>query len=178
MATDALTRWRSPAVARRLGEALSAPDLRRAVATVLEQMGHAAVEPLVAAVVTGDAETRGTAAAVLDKVVGSGPFVERLGSTDPEDRLRATEVLGALGGAEAVEALLGALGDPEVRVRVRAVRLLAASGDPRALRPLKRMLLSDPVPEVAAAAEEALQVLGSLPGRDLGDDIPADDPID
>jgi hypothetical protein len=40
------------------------------------------------------------------------------------------------------------------------------------------MLLSDPVPEVATAAEEALQILGSLPGRDPVDDLPADDATD
>jgi HEAT repeat protein len=174
MATEALTRWRSPAVARLLAEALAAPDLRRGAAAVLERMDQAAVEPLVEMVSGGDPETRAAAAAVLDRIIGPAPFVERLGSTDPEERFRATQVLGAIAGNEAAEAIIGALGDPEVRIRSLAARLLGATGDPRALRPLKRMLLSDPVPEVAAAAEEALQSLGSLPGPDL-DVIPEDD---
>jgi HEAT repeat protein len=175
MATEALTRWRSPAVARRLAQALAAPDLRRAVATVLERMDQAAVEPLVEIIAVGDPETRAAAAAALDKISGPGPFVERLGSTDPEERYRATEVLGAIGGSEAAEALLVALGDPAIRIRSRAARLLGAMNESRAFRPLRRMLLSDPVPEVAAAAEEALQNLGSLPGRDLQEEIPGDD---
>jgi HEAT repeat protein len=138
-------------------------------------MDQAAVEPLVDVIVDGDLETRASAAAVLDKIGGPGPFVERLASTDPEERYRATEVLGAMGGSEAAEALLVTLGDPEVRIRSRAALLLGAMNEARAFRPLRRMLLSDPVPEVAAAAEEALASLGSLPGRDLRDEIPGDD---
>jgi HEAT repeat protein len=67
-----------------------------------------------------------------------------------------------MGGPEGAEALLGVLGDPEVRIRTRAATLLGAMGERRAVRPLKRMLLSDPVPEVAAAAEAALRRLGSV----------------
>ena len=162
MAGDALTRWRSPAVAKRLAAALSAPDLRRSAATVLERMDQAAVEPLTEAVVNGDPDARSAAAEVLERITGTRPFVDRLASTDPDDRYRATEVLGAMGGPEAAEALLGVLSDPEVRIRTRATTLLGAIGERRAIRPLKRMLLSDPVPEVAAAAEAALRRLGSV----------------
>jgi HEAT repeat protein len=153
-------------VARQLAAALSAPDLRRAASEVLERMGQAAVEPLVEVVVTADPDARSQAADVLERLVGARPFVDRLGSTDPDERHRATEVLGSMAVPEAAEALLGALGDPEVRIRSRAATLLGAMGERRAIRPLKRMLLSDPVPEVAAAAEAALRTLGSVTDSD------------
>jgi hypothetical protein len=41
--------------------------------------------------------------------------------------------------------------------------LLGELGDPRASRPLKRVFTTDPVSDVAAAAEQALRRLGELP---------------
>lgn len=56
-------------------------------------------------------------------------FVKRLGSDDPAKRLEAVKSLGATKDKKAVEYLLQATGDPDVRVRAKAVQML---GDMRA----------------------------------------------
>src|SRR5439155_2132679 len=162
MAAEALTRWHSSSVARRLAAALSSADLRRPAGRILEQMGATAVEPLVEVATGPDVEAAAAAGSVLERLTGVDPFVAGLSSLDPAERLRSTSVLGAIGGANAVTGLLAALGDPEVRVRVRAASLLGALGDSPAIRPLRRAFLTDPVGEVAAAAEAALRLLGSV----------------
>jgi HEAT repeat protein len=53
--------------------------------------------------------------------------------------------------------------DPDVRIRAQSVVLLGELGDPRAVKVLKRVFTSDPVSEVATAAEESLRALGALP---------------
>ena len=78
---------------------------------------------------------------------------------DPADRLRAVEVLAALGDDQALEGLTRALSDPVERIRIRAVTLLGQSRDPRAFDAVKRTFLGDPVDEVVAAAEDALKKL-------------------
>ena len=173
-AVEALVRWRSPAVARRLADALSSPDLRRPAGDVLIRMGAVAVEPLTDLVMRSDPDVRAAGGAVLERVAGPGPFLGDLGSTNPDTRFRAVEVLGAMGGRVAVEALMQALSDPEVRVRSRAATVLGSLGDPRSLPALKRMFLSDPVVEVAVSAEAALHALGSPPETER----PSDQGID
>jgi HEAT repeat protein len=162
-AGDALLRWRSPTVARQLVAALASPDLRRPLMDVLQRMGLVTVEPLTEAAVAGDPVVGPMAGTLLRRITGPARFVSELGSTDPRARLRAVEVLGAMRGAEAVDALIGMLGDPEVHIRTRAATLIGSLGDPRAHRALRRTFLSDPVVEVAAAAEAALRSLGTLP---------------
>ena len=56
-------------------------------------------------------------------------FVKRLGSDDPVKRLEAVKSLGASKDAKAVEYLIQALGDPDVRVQAKAIQML---GDLRA----------------------------------------------
>jgi HEAT repeat protein len=169
-AGEALLRWRSPAVARRLASALASADLRRPAGDVLEKMGPAAVDPLIEVVAGPDPLAAAVAGGLLARITGPDRFVADLRSTDPSTRLRAVEVVGAIGGKAASEALLSALSDPDIRVRVRSATLLGSLGDPRSVRPLKRVFLSDPVMEVAAAAESALRALGSPPESD-GDDL-------
>jgi HEAT repeat protein len=158
-----LAGWRSPAVAQRLASALSISDLRRPVGQVLERMGQAAVGPLVQVVMDADRTTAAAAGQILAGITGPRAFVADLASTDPERRRQGVEVLGAMGGGAAVEGLLTVLTDPDVQVRSRAAMLLGELGDPRAARPLKRVFTTDPVSEVAAAAEQALRRLGELP---------------
>jgi HEAT repeat protein len=163
MAAEALTRWHSPAVARQLAVALSAPDLRRPAGDVLVRMSHTAVEPLVEVATGDDVEAAAAAGVLLERIAGVPAFAANLSSVDPEDRLRAVQVLGAMGGSAAAEALLGTLSDPDVRIRARSAALLGAMGELRAVKPLRRMFLSDPVSDVAAAAESALRMLGTVP---------------
>jgi HEAT repeat protein len=163
MVVQILAGWRSPAVAHRLAAALSTPDLRRQVGQVLERMGQAAVGPLIQVVLGTDRATATVAGQVLGRISGPRAFVGDLASTDPERRRQSVEVLGAMGGGAAVEGLLTVLTDPDVQVRSRAAMLLGELGDPRAARPLKRVFTTDPVSDVAAAAEHALRRLGELP---------------
>jgi HEAT repeat protein len=165
-ASDALIRWSSPTVARRLAEVLSSPDLRRPAAELLARMGGAAVEPLLDVLIQGDAELRPTIGQLLSKIAGPDHFLDRLAAMDREKRLRAVEALGAIGGPRAVDGLMRALTDPDQRIRIRAVRHLGEIGDQRALEAVKRTFLGDPVSEVVAAAEEALQRLQPDPRND------------
>jgi HEAT repeat protein len=163
MAAEALTRWRSPAVARQLAACLGLPDLRRPAGDVLVKMGQAAVEPLSRVAAGDDVEAAAAAGALLERLAMASAFAASLSSIDPEARLLAVQVLGAMRGSVAADALLQALSDPDVRIRARAATLLGGMGEPRAVRPLRRMFLSDPVSEVAEAAESALRMLGAVP---------------
>ena len=166
VAGEALARWRSPAVARRLAMALAMPSLRRPAGDVLARMGTAAVDPLVDILLDEeeDGDLSATVGQILRDLVGADLFLERLSNMDADERLRAVEVLGAIGDEPGLDGLIRALSDPVENIRIRAVTLLGDSGSPRALEPLKRTFLSDPVLEVVAAAEEALRRL--QPGGD------------
>src|SRR5437667_450679 len=106
MAAEALARWQSPAVARRLAAALRSPDLRRPAGEVLERMGAIAADALSEVAVGSEPEAATAAGALIDRIVGTDPFVNGLSSIDPEERIRAVQVLGAIGGPAASEALM------------------------------------------------------------------------
>jgi HEAT repeat protein len=159
VASDALIRWSSPAVARRLVEALTSPVLRRPASELLARMGSSAVDPLVNLLRGGHPEIAATVGDTLQRLVGREVFLERLGSMDPAERLGAVEALGAMGGLESIEGLTRALSDPNEEIRVRSLRVLGDLGDPRAAEAVERAVHGDPVPEVVAAAEEALRRL-------------------
>ncbi|MGH2573407.1 MAG: HEAT repeat domain-containing protein [Actinomycetota bacterium] len=179
LASEALATWHSPAVARRLAGALASPDLRKPAGEVLERMGQAAVEPLVEVAIGTDPRAATAAGAVLDRIGGAEFFLSGLSSIDPDERLRAVRVLGAIGGPAASEALLLTLSDPDVRVRVRSAALLGELGAPAAEKALRHVWLTDPVGEVADAAEEALRALGAVPTSDdlrIVEEVPEDLP--
>jgi HEAT repeat protein len=76
-------------------------------------------------------------------------------------RLRAAEILGAIGSEAALDALAGALADPEWMVRRAAVRALGEIPSPR-VPGLLTPLQEDPDPRVRAPA------LRVLAGRGVG----------
>lgn len=159
VAGEALVRWRSPAVARRLAIALQSPSLRRPASEALSRMGTSAVDPLVDILMGDEPELAETVGQLLENLVGPEVFVDRLGSMDASDRLRAVEALGAIGGDRGVDGLIRALSDPVEGIRMRAVALLGDLGHERAFEAVKRSFLGDPVPEVVQAAELALRRL-------------------
>jgi HEAT repeat protein len=159
VASDALIRWSSPAVARRLVEALTSPVLRRPASELLARMGTSAVDPLVNLLRDGHPDIAATVGDTLERLVGREVFLERLGSMDPDERMGAVEALGAMGGLEAIEGLVRALSDPNEDIRIRSLQLLGDLGDPRGIDAVERSAHGDPVPEVAAAAEETLRRL-------------------
>jgi HEAT repeat protein len=158
-AADVLIRWSSPGVARQLVDALRSADLNRAAGDLLSRMGMTAVEPLVEMLLQGSPELTRTVGELLQKITGPDPFLDELASLDPVRRLRAVEALGAMGGPRAVDGLVRALADPDERIRVRGLQHLGRLGDRRAIDDVRRTFASDPVFEVAEAAEEALQRL-------------------
>jgi HEAT repeat protein len=122
-------------------------------------MGPSAVELLIDVLRQGHPEVAGTVGSLLQRIAGLEDFVAQAANVDPERRLRALEAVGAIGGAAATDTLLARLGDPDERVRIRSAQLLGNMGDPRAREALTLVATSDPVPEAATAAREALASL-------------------
>jgi HEAT repeat protein len=160
VASEVLTQWSSPAVAKRLAGVLAVPNLRGAATDLLRKIGPSSQELLIDVLIHGSPEVVPMVGGLLRDIVGVGRLVGRLGSTEADGRLRAVEAIGAIGGPEAVDALVGVLSDPDERIRLRSTQLLAALGDPRGARAIADAVLNDPVPEIVAAAEEALTRLG------------------
>jgi len=142
---------------------LADPD-RDVRATSLHALVSLAVQDAAAislsALGDGDGFVRATAARCLGELreaSAAAPLGERLAS-DPDWHVRrlAAEALAAIGGAEAVAALVLALEDP-----VRSVRLAAVAGagelDPEAaFDVLARIVLDDPDWEVRVQAARAI----------------------
>lgn len=158
-ASEVMTTWSSPAVARRLAGVLANPDLRQQAEDLLTRMGPSATELLVDVALHGDTGVRAVAGQLLSNISGLERFLERLSSVHPDQRLRALEALGVIGGPDAVTGMTRAVSDPDPRVRQRAIELLGSLGDPGAIEAVERAVHGDPVPEVAAAAVEALRRL-------------------
>jgi HEAT repeat protein len=165
VASEVLTQWSSPAVAKRLAGVLAVPNLRDAATDLLRKIGPSSQELLIDVLLHGTPEVAPIVGGLLRDVVGVARLAERLGSTEAEARLRAVEAIGAIGGPEAVDALIGVLSDPDERIRLRSTQLLATLGDPRGADAIVAAVLNDPVPEVVAAAEGALYRLGARSGE-------------
>ncbi|MFB3739174.1 MAG: HEAT repeat domain-containing protein, partial [Candidatus Velamenicoccus archaeovorus] len=163
-ASQVLTEWSSPAVARRLAGVLAVPGLRDPAADLLTRIGPASVELLIDVLRQGNPELSPIVGGLLQRVIGLDELLGRLNAPDPERRLRAVEAVGAVGGPPAVDALVRTLFDPDERIRVRSAQLLGALGDARAAQPIRQAALEDPVPEVVQAATEALSRLGTEDG--------------
>jgi len=165
VASEVLTQWSSPAVAKRLAGVLAVPNLRGAATDLLRKIGPSSQELLIDVLLHGTAEVVPIVGGLLGEVVGVARLAERLGSTEADARLRAVEAIGAIGGPDAVGPLIGVLSDPDERIRLRATQLLATLGDPRGADAIVAAVLNDPVPEVVAAAEGALYRLGARSGE-------------
>lgn len=164
------------------------PFVRSAVVGVLRKFGQAAVEPLIAAPLDGNDETRWRAAAKILGDVGdaraAGPLVDRMRTerspslsgylaralrelpvpTDPS--LRAWHAVAnakweesAAMGALAIEPLLFAARDEDYFVRKAAIHALAQVGDPDSIEGLAAAL-RDEDGDVRAAAARALSKIG------------------
>ena len=160
-------------------------------ATALEELGdRRAVGPLVATLRAENPHRRTAAARALGWMRQRGRAVAKAlaeclvdGSQLVETREEAAESLSYVGTRETVEALIGALGDPEPRVRFWAVFGLGGicRTDERATRALETML-DDPgeMPGYWSVGLEALAMLQIAHpryrgrGRELAQRIEAD----
>jgi len=102
--------------------------------------------------------TRKKVAKMRDQRDISG-LVRALNDSDLFVAVDAAEALGAIGGAQAVDALIGALESGPEPVRLFAARALARTGDVRAVPFLVRAL-SDPAARMRGAAASALAQIG------------------
>lgn len=92
--------------------------------------------------------------AVLDCLIGQGP---------PHQRAIAAQVLGEIGDASAVNALINKLRDPEMLVRGFSAEALGKIGDKRAITPLRDMLSRQgEIEMVKAFADGALNRFGEI----------------
>ncbi len=120
----------------------------------------AALEGLVESLVRAKREITPELDALLDRESGKDNLLARLVSLDPENRLQAVDIVAALAGDAAVDALTRALGDPDRRVRIRVLERLGDLSDPRTRGAVERTARADPVPEVV---DLAWATLGRLP---------------
>ncbi|MFD4138937.1 fumarate reductase/succinate dehydrogenase flavoprotein subunit [Streptomyces sp. NPDC058572] len=118
-------------------------------------------EPLVAALSSGDPAVRTAALDVLRALKLAGPGAYSPVLGDPDIGVRIAAVR-ALVSVDAVEALEAAVADPAREVRVATAKGLAAVTDPRVLAPLTLLVRDDDV-LVRAAALEALGTTGCPP---------------
>jgi HEAT repeat protein len=169
----ALSSHGSQQLARRLGSALSRPAVRQAAAELLAGMGPVAVDLLVDALMDredDDPDLPRTVGRALRKVVDPVELARWLDSIDVARRHRGVEAVAAIGGPEAVETLERALSDPDVGIRLRTLHRLAELADPRAAVAVRRAVTSDPVAEVADAANAVLRRLAPDDERSTRDD--------
>jgi HEAT repeat protein len=163
IAVQALVRNRSSALAHRVGAVLTTGNIRSA-GEVLLGMGHFGEEALAAAVAEGPRE-RAVAAGELLRTRGRPDgLLESLKVIDPATRLRAVEALGAVGGTEVLDGLVGALSDSWPVIRSRAASHLGQMGRGRERQALQRVAQSDPDAEVVEAATQALRTIDERTG--------------
>jgi HEAT repeat protein len=143
-----------------------------AICEALVQLGKPAVNPLLAML----GEPAGLGHRLEERVIpalvaiGDQRAVAPLIALLQADRVgsRAVEALVELGGADIVNALVGALHSKNHSVRTAAARALAGMGDPRAIDPLMTLLAIDEKGWVREAAARALaqfddkRVVGAL----------------
>jgi len=158
-ASAVLTEWSSPAVAKRLAGVLAVPSLRDSASELLMKMGPSAVELLIDVLAHGNPEIAPIVGNLLRNIAGVRPFMDMLGSTDPNRRLRAIEAIAAIGDPSTPDVLTAALWDPDERIRLRAAQLLARFGGPRTEEALLRVVTSDPVQQVVEGARETLAAI-------------------
>jgi HEAT repeat protein len=144
-------------------------EARLAAAVDALSQSSGAVEPAVSAM----AERSGVAAVICDAVQvlgrrkssGAVPLLAKLSAhADDNVAVAAVEALGRVGGATAIEPLIGAVRTRNFFRTFPAIEVLGSSGDPRAIAPLAD-LLSEPIyaAEAAAALGRTAQLAAVAP---------------
>ena len=147
----------SRALAHRLIAALEDERLRTGSTELLVSMDRFAEPLLLDALADRGGPVREAIGEALDQVVGVDELSRRLTSVDRDERETAVEALAAIGTPAALGQLLRSLDDPDEEIRMRAVRRLGTTDDPRAIAGLRSTAERDPVREIAEAAKEGLR---------------------
>jgi HEAT repeat protein len=141
-------------------------EVRWRAAAALGQIGDArAVVPLVDALRDAQESVRSAALHALERMKGADVLSHLMGLLRPTEpgpvRAAAVEALGELPAAEAGDALLAALRDPEEEVRQAAAVALGRRKEARAVEPLRQALdeASNP-PWLRGEAARALGQIG------------------
>lgn len=166
LAQSALLGRTTPEVARLLVDELEVAGRRQAAAEILRAMEDTGRQAVEQAMPSLSREAIVAAGPVLAAVPGSADrYLADLSSLDVRARLRAVRALGAIGGQQAVTALVGRLHDPVDEIRIEALDHLGRMAGPDVVPLLRRIRAGDPIPAVGAAAERAVnQVLERADG--------------
>jgi len=156
----------------RIGDATAVAELCRAVhdqdwevseaaAAALEKLGMPGDADVAMAVRAWAAVEQGLRNHDLRGAVPFGsaavaPLRKVLDTSKGSLRIDAAVTIGEIGGARALDALVGALGSTNAEVRGLAARGLARMREPGSVEPLCKALLSDTIADVRKAAAEAL----------------------
>jgi HEAT repeat protein len=160
LAQAALLGRTTPEVARLLVDELEDPGGRQAAATILRGMGDTGRQAVEQAMPSLSREAIVAAGTVLAAVPGSADrYLADLSSLDARARLRAVRALGAIGGQQAVTALVGRLHDPVDEIRIEALDHLGRIAGADVVPLLRRIRAGDPIPAVGAAAERAVNLV-------------------
>lgn len=137
----------------RLAALLARPEARAPVANVLASRGRRALQPLISAAASLDAEGRTLVAMALGRIglPEAVPFLARLLDDDAGVAVAAAGALGSIGDRAAFEPLLALLDHPSDAVRRAAVGALNSIGHPDTEREALRRL-ADPSPRVRESA--------------------------
>lgn len=142
--------------AKRLISQLADVTQRERAAHELLRLGADAVNPLLEALQTRDADLLPLYQQILARMPSATPtMVKLLGSAHPVIRGRVAEIFAINKDRAAIPALLDAIDGEYFTVRSRAALALAKIGEPKAIQPLLN-LLRDPEDEVRIAACLAL----------------------
>ena len=168
VAREAVLDRRGPGLVDDLVAALSEPSRRRTARELLVELDADAIDGLLEALGTADSEVRAEIGSVLHAAGHGDELVRRLQSRDPNVRLEALLGIEALVDPSCVPVVSECLIDPVTTVRGRAAEVLATLGDPRAIEPLRRAMMSDPDLDLVPGIESALRSLGA---DELDDDV-------
>ncbi|KUG20704.1 hypothetical protein ASZ90_009557 [hydrocarbon metagenome] len=162
MAADALAKMGAAAVEPLIQNLRHGDvDVRWMAALALGDIGDPrAVLPLIHTLKDEDAYVRSRAALALGKIgaLAREILIRQLAEGDDDVRWGAVLALGKIAGAEAIAALINALGDSSSRVRQRAARALGEIGAP-AIRPLI-LAFGESDPATCDLIAEALSDIG------------------
>jgi len=140
---------------------------RVSVIDTLREIGDPAVEPLIAALKDETSGIQKSAAKALGELADHRAIEPLVGAlADAELRGAALDALGDIGDSRAVDAVVHALNDESWGIRKAAAEALGTIGDPRAVESLVNTL-KDAEEYVRQAAAEALEQLGWTPQDDV-----------